>query len=169
MRRPRAILAVAVVLLGGMIAVGAWLGRPRRPPAPVVEAGSAPSTTAAAAPRASRPPTPVAPSPPLPRPTAPAAVPGPEEELLVGIRAKVRSDPRGAESLAREARARFPNSAQADEWDALLVNALVNQQRIGAARSETYYYYDHHPGGAFAAHLFALTGVHPMPVGPGPH
>ena len=40
---------------------------------------------------------------------------------------------------------------------------------IGAARSETYYYYDHHPEGAFAAHLFALTGVHPVPVGPGPH
>jgi len=80
----------------------------------------------------------------------------------------VRSDPRRAESLAREARARFPNSPHADEWDALLVDSLVNQERIGAARSETYYYYDRHPGGAFAAHLFALTGVHPTPVGPGP-
>jgi hypothetical protein len=81
----------------------------------------------------------------------------------------VRSNPGAAEALAREARTRFPHSPRADEWDALLVDALVNQQRIGAARSETYYYFDHHPEGRFAAHLFALTGVHPVPAGPGPH
>lgn len=96
-------------------------------------------------------------------------MPATDEQLLAGIRATVRDHPEEAESLAREARARFPSSPHADEWDAVLVDALVNQQRIGAARSEAYYYYDHHPGGSFAAHLFALTGVHPMPVGPGPH
>jgi hypothetical protein len=92
-----------------------------------------------------------------------------DEQLLARIRGDVRSNPEQAESLVREARARFPNSPHADEWDALLVDALVNQQRIGAARSQTYYYYDHHPGGSFAAHLFTLTGVHPIPAGPGPH
>jgi hypothetical protein len=168
-RRPRAILAFALALIGGMLAVGAWLRGPRRPAAHVIEAGSATSTQAPAVPGASPPATLGPSAPPRPGPVAPGAGPASEEELLAEVRADVRRDPREAESLAREARARFPSSPHADEWDALLVDALVNQQRIGAARSETYYYYDHHPEGAFAAHLFALTGVHPVPAGPGPH
>ncbi len=83
------------------------------------------------------------------------------------IRAHVKSDPQLAETLAREARQRFADSPDADERDALLVDALINQQRIGAARSETYYYFDHHPGGRFADHLFVMTGVHPSPARPG--
>jgi hypothetical protein len=82
------------------------------------------------------------------------------------LRALVKSDPGKAEALAREDRQRFPESADADERDALLVDTLINQQRIGAARSETYYYFDHHPGGRFTEHLFAMTGVHPTPSGP---
>jgi uncharacterized protein YaiL (DUF2058 family) len=89
-----------------------------------------------------------------------------EPALLRQIRALVKSDPGKAEALAREARQRSPDSAEADERDALLVDALINQQRIGAARSETYYYFDHHPGGRFTEHLFAMTGVHPTPSGP---
>jgi hypothetical protein len=83
------------------------------------------------------------------------------------IRAYVKSNPSLAEALAREGRQRFADSPQSDERDALLVDALINQQRIGAARSETYYYFDHHTGGRFAEHLFAMTGVHPRPMGPG--
>jgi hypothetical protein len=83
------------------------------------------------------------------------------------IRANVKSNPQLAESLAREDRQRFPDSPESDERDALLVDALINQQRIGAARSETYYYLDHHPDGRFAEHLFVMTGVHPRPSGPG--
>ncbi len=99
---------------------------------------------------------------------AAAALPKAKEEASVmqRIRANVKTNPRLAESLARQDRARFPNSPHADERDALLVDALINQQRIGAARSETYYYLDHHPHGRFAAHLFIMTGVHPMPHGP---
>ena len=161
MRRSRAIVVVALALLGGMIALGVWLRGTRRS----VAETPVPDATATAALPASRPTTPIRPAPP-PVPQAPP--PAPEEELLVAIRAQVRSAPGQAESLARQARARFPASPHADEWDALLVDALVNQERIGAARSETYYYYDHHPDGAFAAHLFALTGLHPTSVGPGP-
>jgi type IV secretory pathway VirB10-like protein len=91
-----------------------------------------------------------------------------DEQLLQAIRENVRSHPERAESLAREDRQRFPDSANADERDALLVDALINQQHIGAARSETYYYNDHHPSGRFAEHLFVMTGVHPTPTGPGP-
>jgi hypothetical protein len=90
-----------------------------------------------------------------------------EPTLMQQIRAHVKSDPSLAEALAREARQRFADSPDADERDALLVDALINQQRIGAARSETYYYFDHHPGGRFGEHLFVMTGVHPRPSGPG--
>jgi hypothetical protein len=82
------------------------------------------------------------------------------------IRAHVKSDPPFAEALAREGRQRFADSPDADERDALLVDALINQQSIGAARSETYYYFDHHPGGRFGEHLFVMTGVHPRPARP---
>lgn len=77
------------------------------------------------------------------------------------IRDNVKGHPALAESLAREGRRRFPDSPDSDERDALLVDALINQQRIGAARDETYYYMDHHPRGRFLEHLFMMTGVHP--------
>jgi hypothetical protein len=89
-----------------------------------------------------------------------------EQTLMQELRAQVKSDPAKAESLAREARQRFGDSPDADERDALLVDALINQQKIGSARSETYYYFDHHPGGRFSDHLAAMTGVHPRPAGP---
>jgi hypothetical protein len=90
-----------------------------------------------------------------------------EPTLMQQIRAHVKSDPQLAEALAREGRQRFADSPEADERDALLVDALINQQRIGSARSETYYYFDHHPGGRFADHLLVMTGVHPRPPRPG--
>jgi len=109
-------------------------------------------------------------SPPTPRrDPRPKAVASPESALLDEMRAKLTSDPARVETLARQARARFGDSALSDERDALLVDALINLQRIGSARSEAYYYYDHHRDGAFAAHLFARTGVHPTPPTPGPH
>jgi len=79
------------------------------------------------------------------------------------IRALVKTDPVRAEQLAREARRRFPKGAEADERDSLLVDALINQQRIGRARDETYYYFDHHPNGRFRDHLSVMTGVRPRP------
>jgi hypothetical protein len=82
------------------------------------------------------------------------------------LRANVKTDPALAESIAREGRHLFPDSADSDERDALLVDALINQQRIGAARSETYYYLDHHPNGHYTEHLFVMTGVHPTPKPP---
>jgi hypothetical protein len=90
-----------------------------------------------------------------------------EANLMRELRDNVKSNPELAESLARDGRRRFPDSAESDERDALLVDALINQQRIGAARSETYYYFDHHPNGRFGEHLFVMTGVHPTPKAPG--
>jgi hypothetical protein len=89
-----------------------------------------------------------------------------EATLMQQLREHVRSNPALAEALAREGRRRFPDSADSDERDALLVDALLNQQRIGVARSETYYYLDHHRNGRYAEHLFVMTGVRPEPEPP---
>lgn len=124
---------------------------------------------AAAAPSTSQPPRLALPGPRLDagHDVLPVAAINDEQQMLREIRDNVRANPQRAEQLAREARQRFPESDSADERDALLVDALINQQRIGAARSETYYYFDHHPNGRFAEHLFVMTGVHPTPHGPG--
>ena len=90
------------------------------------------------------------------------------DELLAEIRTNVRINPLRAEALAREARQRLTDGEETEESDALLVDALINQGRIGAARSETYFYYDHHPNGRSIAHLFAMTGVHPTGPTQGP-
>jgi ClpP class serine protease len=109
-------------------------------------------------------------APRLAQPTSPTDDQGAkaedEEALMEQLRKVVKGQPSRAEALAREARRRFPDGDYADERDALLVYALVNQQRIGPARDETYYYYDHHPEGKFAHQLFVMTGVHKPPKRP---
>jgi hypothetical protein len=148
----------------------------REAPAPPV-APAAPVAPPAAPPPAALPPA----APPEPGPPPRLAAPRPpatdgrgqrsaaldERALMQQLRALVKTEPQRAEALAREARRRFPDGADADERDALLVDALINQQRIGAARDETYYYYDRHPGGRFGEHLSIMTGVRPRPRGPG--
>lgn len=89
-----------------------------------------------------------------------------EHALLAQVRALVKTDPSRAEALARESRRRFPEGETADERDALLVDALINQQRIGRARDETYYYFDHHPEGRHRERLFIMTGIKPRPRTP---
>jgi hypothetical protein len=89
-----------------------------------------------------------------------------EPSLLQQIRDSLLSNPKLAETLAREGRQRFSDSPDADERDALLVLALMNQRRIERARIEAHYYFDHHRTGRFAERLSALTRVRPRPAGP---
>jgi hypothetical protein len=161
MRRTRQIVFfVAILACGGFLF---WQRRQRQPEQPKNADGTTEQIAAAPSPHL---------APGMPSQAASIiADSGPvvldEQGLMRQIRAHVKSDPPRAEALAREGRQRFGDTPEADERDALLVDALINQQRIGAARSETYYYFDHHPGGRFAEHLFAMTGVHPRPAGPG--
>jgi hypothetical protein len=91
-----------------------------------------------------------------------------EDSLMQQIRASLLDNPGLAETLAREGRQRFPDSPQADARDALLVTALINQQRFGRARLEAHYYFDHHPDGRFGDKVSFLTRVHPRPAEPRP-
>jgi hypothetical protein len=123
---------------------------------------------------------PIARTPALPPPRLAPAVPSraadkdagyialDEDSLMQQIRDSLLSNPRLAETLAREGRQRFPDSPGADERDALLVLALANQRRMERARIEARYYFDHHEGGRFAERLSTLTRVHPRPPEPDP-
>jgi hypothetical protein len=156
--------ALNIAFFLAAIAYGAflWIRHADRAPAPTSK------EAAPVGPRTTTPTPPPSLAPPPPRLAPASAAPEATDErtLMQQLRAVVKSDPVKAEALAREGRQRFPDGGEADERDALLVDALINQQRIGAARSETYYYFDHHPGGRFTEHLFTMTGVHPTPRGP---
>lgn len=155
-------LAFAGLLLVVLVVYVVWARKPTpAPPPPRPAAAPVPK----AAPAAQRVPPP-APTPGDAGPDLRPSAPLDEATLMQRIRDNVKANPPLAEALAREGRHRFPNSPEADERDALLVDALINQQRIGAARDETYYYMDHHPQGRFRQHLFIMTGVSPRPRGP---
>lgn len=147
-------LVAAALLLIALAIYAVWVRK--QAPAP----SAAPSPVSEPAPSAAPAPPPRRPLPdasPDVRPDAPMG----EAVLMQKIRDNVKTNPPLAESLAREGRRRFPDSPDSDERDALLVDALINQQRIGAARDETIYYFEHHPQGRFREHLFVMTGVHP--------
>ncbi|MBN2574916.1 MAG: hypothetical protein JXP73_10165 [Deltaproteobacteria bacterium] len=157
--------ALAIVFFLCAVAGGVWLVLRPAAREPAASQGPPP----AAAPEPPPPPHLALPRAPPPsdaeRPARPAVAQD-EKALMRQVRALVKTEPRKAEALAREARRRFPNGAEADERDALLVDALINQQRIGAARDETYYYFERHPNGRFAEHLFVMTGARPAPRRP---
>jgi hypothetical protein len=90
-----------------------------------------------------------------------------EHSLMQQLRDSLLDHPRLAETLAREGRQRFPDSPEADERDALLVIALMNQRMIGSARMEAHYYFDHHRDGRFGDQVTYLTHVQPQPAGTG--
>jgi len=86
-----------------------------------------------------------------------------EADFLKKIKENVRANPELAVALARQSRQQFGDSTQADERDKLLVDALINLQKIGAARDETLYYYEHHPAGQYRQYLWSMTGARPAP------
>jgi hypothetical protein len=90
-----------------------------------------------------------------------------DSPIMQKIRENVKTNPALAVSLAYEARRSFSESRHAEERDALLIDALINIQKIGAARSEAEKYLEQYPNGRYAAHIFAMTGASPRPHGPG--
>jgi hypothetical protein len=90
-----------------------------------------------------------------------------EPALMEKLRSDLRPNPASALALADEGERRFADSPHAEERRALAIQALINLDRIGAARSRAYEFLAHYPDGPYSAHVQAMTGVHPTPVGPG--
>jgi hypothetical protein len=91
-----------------------------------------------------------------------------EPALMANLRARVKSEPATALSLADEGDRRFGESPFAEERRALAIRALVNLQRIGAARSRAYGFLGRYPEGPFSGEVAAMTGVHVTPSRPRP-
>jgi hypothetical protein len=92
-----------------------------------------------------------------------------EPSLMTRLHDQLQPDPASALALAEEGERRFADSPRAEERSALAIQALINLDRIGAARSRAYKFLARYPDGAYSAHVAAMTGVHPTPAGPGAH
>jgi hypothetical protein len=90
-----------------------------------------------------------------------------ESSLMARLHDQLQPDPASALALAEEGERRFPDSPGAEERGALAIQALINLDRIGAARSRAYKFLARYPDGLYSAHVAAMTGVHPTPAGPG--
>jgi TolA-binding protein len=89
-----------------------------------------------------------------------------ETTLMEKIRTGAKSDPTSALALAEVGERRFGDTAFAEERSALAIQALINSDRIGAARSRAYQFLERYPNGPYSAHVAAMTGVHATPRGP---
>lgn len=99
-------------------------------------------------------------------PTKPEPVEMDEPALMEKLRSELQPHPVAALALADEGENRFANSPCAEERRALAIQALINLDRIGAARSRAYEFLARYPDGSYATHVEAMTGVHPRPAGP---
>jgi hypothetical protein len=89
-----------------------------------------------------------------------------EPALMDKVRIGAQSDPTTAFALTEEGEHRFGDSAFAEERRAAAVQALIDLNRIGAARSRAYQFLERYPNGPYSAHIAAMTGVHLTPKGP---
>jgi hypothetical protein len=86
-----------------------------------------------------------------------------EPALMAKIRTDAKTAPTSALSFAEEGEQRFGDSGFAEERRALVIQSLINLQRIGLARSRAYEFLQRYPSGSYSAHVAAMTGVHPRP------
>ncbi len=89
-----------------------------------------------------------------------------EPALMEQIRADSKSDPATALAFTDEGERRFGDSSFAEERRALAIQALINGDRIGAARTRAYQFLQRYPTGPYSARVAAMTGVHVIPRGP---
>jgi len=89
-----------------------------------------------------------------------------EPALMAKLRIDAKSAPSAALALAEDGERRFGDSPFAEERQALAIQALIDLDRIGAARSRAYQFLEHYPNGPYSAHIADMTGVHLTPRGP---
>ena len=92
-----------------------------------------------------------------------------EPSLMARLHDQLQPNPASALALAEEGERRFADSPRVEERSALAIQALINLDRIGAARSRAYQFLARYPDSPYSAQVAAMTGVHPTPAGPGVH
>ncbi|MBN1654841.1 MAG: hypothetical protein JXA30_13805 [Deltaproteobacteria bacterium] len=89
-----------------------------------------------------------------------------ENALMRRIRDNLTRNPELSLQLAEYHSRRFTDSARSEERDALIIDAMVNLERIGEARSATEDFLAKYPNSPFESHLVTLTGAHRRPGKP---
>jgi hypothetical protein len=89
-----------------------------------------------------------------------------EPALMARIRGEIDTAPAVALAQIEAGERRFGDSSAVEERGALAITALINLNRIGAARSLAYQFLQRYPNGPYSAHVAAMTGVHVTPTGP---
>ena len=102
------------------------------------------------------------------RPATAQVIPAQVDEpaLMEKLRLCAKSDPAAALALTEDGERRFGDSILAEERRAAAIQALIDLDRIGAARSRAYPFLERYPDGPYSAHVAAMTGVHLTPAGP---
>ncbi len=85
---------------------------------------------------------------------------------MAQVRSELGFAPASALEHADAAERLFGESPFAEERRALAIQALINLDHIGAARSRAYQFIERYPDGPYSAHVVAMTGVHVTTVGP---
>jgi hypothetical protein len=129
--------------------------RPTPPPAPA----PAPPPPAAAGPAASAPN--LAPDAAPPSARAQAAVARMSEAVLMArLREVARTDSAQAIEIARAGNKQYPDSPDAPERTAILIHALVTQNKLSEGRAEAEYMVNHYPDSSWVREIERFTGAH---------
>ena len=80
-----------------------------------------------------------------------------ESALMEKIRLGAKSDAASTLALSEDGELRFGDSALAEERRALAIQALIDLNRIGAARSRAYQFLERYPNGPYSTHVAAMT------------
>jgi hypothetical protein len=153
--RRRVYAVVAAVMVTAAVGLYLSLGSARTVPSPSqVETTPAPEGSSDTSPTTAS------------TPRLPVAESQDDALLMQKIRENLKQNPALAVDLAYQARRSFPDSTRAEERDALLIDGLINLQKIGAARDEAERYLARYPNGRYAPYIFAMTGASPRPQGP---
>ena len=89
-----------------------------------------------------------------------------EATLMQEIRQSATQNPASALALVEEGERRFSESTSSEERSALAIRALINLQRIGAARGRAAIFLQRYPNGPYSNEVAAKTGMHPVPNAP---
>jgi hypothetical protein len=163
--------AIGALILAGVIVV--WNARREEPEVAVkTEPPPAPPQQAPAAP--APPPAPPAPAagPAAAAPNLPpdAAAPSAkmqqivsrmgEAVLMARLREVAKTDSAQAIEIARAGNKQYPDSPDAPERTAILIHALVTQNKLSEGRAEAEYMVNHYPDSSWVRDIEGFTGAH---------
>jgi hypothetical protein len=166
-------MASGALILAGVIAV--WNARREEsaapskaaaPEAPTTELAS-PTPTPAAAPSPSPAAAPAAAAQNAPPDAAPPSASAQamvarmtESVLMARLREVAKTDSAQAIEIARAGNKQYPDSPDAPERTAILIHALVTQNKLSEGRAEAEYMVNHYPDSSWVREIEGFTGAH---------